>query len=798
MKKITLIAAASMLIGSAVPALAVPARRDVRTVTQPDGTTLRIKKVGDERCHFTLTEDGLLLVRESDGTYCYARANAAGLVESIGLKAVDPELRSVTPALAMRLDELDMSVMARSPRRIPQSGIGIDNTSFPSKGSPNVLILLVEYADYKFNLDDPRTYFEGMLNKPGFDMYGGTGSCKDYFMENSMGQFTPHFDIYGPVVLPQDRSYYGGNDMRGEDMHPEEMVIDAIKILDPDVDFSKYDNDGDGKLDNVYLIYAGQGEASNGPEESVWPHSWDLSKAGSEFEVDGVTVDHYACSNEWVDDRPDGIGTFVHEFSHVLGLPDLYCTNGVTADWTPDMYSVLDYGPYNNDGCTPPAYGLFERNALGWIDLDVIDDPMDCELEHVLKSNKGYLIPTSRTSEFFLLENRQQEGWDKYIPGHGMLIWHIDFNATQWANNTVNNNRNHQYVDIEEAGCRVGINESIQSSYTFPGNFRVTEFTDDTTPSMRSWSGERLGMPLTHIAENDGIITFLAGGGSSMAVAVPVPFGSDRIETGSDYFVAAWEPVANAVDYEVSVYAAGVGGIETASCDMGSDKTLSLPQGWTASSTDIYSSDTNYGVASPSMKLAKSGAYVLTPEFEGTVASISYWRKGQNTNGSELAVTGLVDNTWVPIFSEQPESGIGEVIEIADIPEGVRQVRFEYTKDRGNLAIDDIVVGIEVGDRVIDGYKDVSSAGQTSLRVDRLEAGCDTYRFKVRAVGENRTSRYSDLVTVKVEGLGVSGVTETGDAAEYFDMLGRRVLVPSVGDMLIERRGGKARKVVIR
>ncbi len=798
MNKFTRIAALSLLVGSALPALAVPALRHVRTVTQPDGTTLRIMKVGDERRHFTITEDGLLLAREADGTYCYARANAAGVLESTGLQAVDLEARSMTPAEAMKVSELDVRKMAHSPRRIPQTGVGLDQTTFPSKGTPNVLIVLVEYSDHKFNLPDPHAYFEGMLNEEGFSQYGGTGSCKDYFKENSMGQFVPHFDLYGPVTLPQKRSYYGGNDRYGDDAHPEEMVIDAIKILDPDVDFAKYDNDGDGKLDNVYVIYAGQGEASYGTDDTVWPHSWDLSAAGSDFVVDGVTVDHYACSNEWWSDRPDGIGTFVHEFSHVMGLPDLYSTDGsFGVDWTPDRYSVMDSGPYNNDGCTPPAYGLYERNSLGWTELDVIDGPLDCELKHVLTSNKGYIIPTSKNSEFFLLENRQQEGWDKYIPGHGMLIWHIDFNATQWANNTVNNTQRHQYVDIEEAGGRTGSGDAVQASYTFPGTFGVTSFTDDTTPSMKAWTGESLGLPVTEIMETDGVITFVVDGGGA-PLAIPVPFDAERIEKSDKHFVAAWEPVENAIDYELSVYAVGQGEPLVSTCDMGSGKSLTLADGWTSNSTEFYSTTSNYGAASPSLKFGSTGSYLLSPEFNGNVTSISYWRKGQATDGSELLISGLVGSEWVTISSEQPASGDSGVVTLDQIPEGVRQVKFGYTKSRGNLAIDDVVITTGVGDQILNDYIDLSTGAQTSMKVDKLKEGCDTYRFKVRARGEKRVTRYSESVTVTLATVGISEIEESRGGVEYFDMLGRKVTRAAAGDILIERRGSETRKVVVR
>lgn len=777
--------------------MAVPAKRDVRTVTQPDGSTLRIKKTGDERQHFTLTEDGMLLTRAADGTYCYARTDASGLLESTGIKATDPALRTFLPADALNIKDVNLNKVNNSPKRIPQTGMGLDQSSFPGKGSPNVLIILVEYLDFKFMTENPHDYFEEMLNKEGFDLYGGTGSCKDYFRDNSGGQFTPHFDMYGPVTLMKARSYYGRNDAYGTDMHAEQMCVDAIKILDPDVDFSKYDNDGDGILDNVYVIYAGQGEASYGSEDTVWPHSWTLTQAGIKLTVDGVDVNRYACSNEWQEDRPDGIGTFCHEFSHVMGLPDLYNTK-MMSDCTPDRYSVLDYGPYNNDGCTPPAYGLFERNALGWCEPEMIEGPIDGKLEHILDSNHGYIIPTSRDTEFFLLENRQQSGWDKYIPGHGMLIWHIDYNMSRWISNTVNNDYNHQYVDVEEAIGFYGTTDAIQEGYTFPGSANVTSFTDDTKPGMATWSGERLELPITEITETDGVIRFLVAGGGQEAIETPVPFKAEEIEKGESYFVAAWEPVENALDYEVSVYAINQGVALTSTCDMGTDKTLTLAEGWTSNTTDSYNTTSNYGEASPSLKFGTDSTWLLSPSFDGNVTEISFWRKGQNTTNSMLDVLGLVGDKWQTIYSDVPTAGKSGTILVTDIPAGVTQVKFLYTKAAGNLALDDVVIKTDKGDILLPDYTDCPTGGATTLRVDKLRDGCDTYAFKVRACGERRPSAYSDLVTVSLGANAIDGIDAETAAPEYYDMLGRRVMHPASGMILIRRHGSTAEKVVVR
>ncbi|MCM1004967.1 MAG: M6 family metalloprotease domain-containing protein [Prevotella sp.] len=793
----------SIMLAGSLSLFAVPAKREVQTVTQPDGSTLRIKKIGDEFRHFTLTEDDIILADAPDGGYCYGRLNNAGFVESTGVLAVDLSKRSFMPVEAMNFKEVDLKAVPLSPKKIPQTGVGLDKTTFPGKGSPNVLVILVEYKDYRFRTSDPLKYFDGMLNEEGFSQYGGTGSCSEYFKENSMGQFTPNFVCLGPVQLPNKRSYYGGNDYGGSDRAPEEMVIDAIKILDPDYDFSIFDNDGDGEIDNVYVIYAGQGEASYGDASTVWPHSWSLAEAGKSLMVDGVAVNHYGCSNEWEQTRPDGIGTFVHEFSHVMGLPDLYNTVSNTVNYTPESYSVLDYGPYNNNGCTPPAYGAYERNSLGWIDLEVIDEPMDGELEHILSSNKAYIIPTESKNEFFLLENRQQEGWDKYIPGHGMLVWHIDFNASVWANNVVNNNEYHQYVDLEEACGYNGTTEAVFAAYPFPGTKNVTSFTDDTTPSMKAWNGQGLNMPITDIAETDGVITFKAAGGDDglPKVKVPKPFADDQVEKSSSHFVAAWEPVENAIDYEVTAYATGAGEGYTLTNAMGADGVITLPEGWSATTSEKYTSNGNYGESAPSLKFNADAQYLLSPELEGEAISISYWRKGQSTNGkSSLDVMGLVGNSWVKLYSESlPTRDEAKVVEINNLPENVSQVKFIYNKQGGNLALDDVTIKVGASDEVLPDYNAVKTNGATSLRIDKLKEGITTYKYHVRAIGEFKQSAYSDKVSVKLSDTDSLTDVEMQDApVEYFDTLGRRVINPAPGQILICRQGNRVFKTIAR
>lgn len=438
-------------------------------------------------------------------------------------------------------------------------GPGLYDYSFPCTGKQKVLVILAEFQDVKFNSKnkapynkiDSKTYFTEMLNKKGFDTYGGTGSARDWFIDNSNGLFEPEFDVYGPVTLPQNVKYYGENDPknRDNDKRPHQMIIDACKALDGEIDFREYDRDGNGYVDNVYVFYAGYGEAdTEGQENTVWPHSWEISSAtapndfvsGNPLELDGVYIDRYACSNETCGivgisddgynyvygDRPDGIGTFVHEFSHVMGLPDLYSTEEEYESYkdvpfTPEEFSVMDYGPYNNDGLTPPNYSAYERYALDWMKPEMLASGTQ-SLENLADSNRAFIIKTEREQEFYLVENRQQTGWDKYLPGHGMFVWHVDFDQSVFVNNEVNNTKSHQYVDLVEAdniqdyptgedywGYYI-YPESTRTGDPFPGTKRVKSFGYNTTPSLRSWSGTNLGVELTDIAENSGVISFVS------------------------------------------------------------------------------------------------------------------------------------------------------------------------------------------------------------------------------------------------------------------------------------------------
>lgn len=805
---------------SSAAAMAVPARRDVRAVTQPDGALLNVRLVGDERNHFLLTTDNRLLLEE-EGIYYFARFDAQGRTVSTGIKAAETSLctqaqlaASVTVTDRKLSDCMRLREAAHA-RRLPQSGMGLFSGNFPRMGDINGLVILVEYQDVSFNTPDPLEYFDAMLNQDGFNRYRGTGCAAEYFRSNSHDMFRPHFDVLGPVKLSQNRRYYGGNDFFGQDKAPEEMVIEAVRALDDEVDFAKYDMDGDGYVDNVFIFYAGRGEASGGTAETVWPHSWNMSYGGKSITVDGKTVDRYACSNEWEGNSPDGVGTFIHEFSHVMGLPDLYDTNGIL-NCTPGTWSALDYGPYNNDGRTPPNYSAYERNAMGWIEPQLIDGPATIKLPSLASSNQCHLIQTSRQNEFFLIENRQNEGWDAYLPGHGMLIWHVDFNQQVFDNNTVNNNSRHQYVEIIKANSIA--NAYVASDYAgwaWPGNQGMTEWSAQTKPAQTSWDGSPLNLPFTNIEENDGYIFFDVDGG----MRVPTPVTNEVTNVGVDWFEATWQPVGEASDYFLTVFNISEGGMPmTITADMGDGRAVTLPEGWTASSTDAYTTTGNYGEASPSIKLGKNDAWLRTCDFEADIRSISFWVKGQQNEQSVLKIVGIdADDNESELLTFEPLKNTSEIKSLDNLPQGIRAIRFDYTKVTGNVAIDDIIIVTGGEITMLPGYEHRSTGDTTTHKVEGIPAGWNDIYYYVTATDGEVESRQSDwrsvtletnvIEAVKTNCFTVRGKTVTvnsSQAVQAYDITGRcvaqgkgTIILPESGVYIIYIEGQVA-KIVIR
>lgn len=471
----------------------------------------------------------------------------ATVEENVPLSTVHFPLHKAPPRKEIRHTSSQQQDYDFQPSTARASGEYI-MTEFPTMGEIKGIVILAAFADVpfsvsadsinkllskRFNADD---YSEEIHFDEYSNIYGKNldlevtipGSARDYFKTQSFGQFAPSFDVVGPVILDNNRAHYGANNSSGNDKNTAGMISDACEKANTLglVDFSNYDNDGDGIVDIVYVVYAGSDEAQTGIEEAIW------AKASSrQFTIsDSIKIGRYACSGELVIDLPvvAGIGTFVHEFSHVLGLPDFYNTNSNCNKLTMDMWSVMDYGMYNAEGFVPSAYTSFERYSLDWIPMHTLDQPATMSIGSTEDEGKGYRIFTSAidstaadTASFYVIENIRKEGWNRYAPNSGLLISEVTYNATAWKNNKVNTETSHRHLVVPANNWWKFPQSSGDKmpDYTPPlhlfGNTNH-EFTATSTPASITQFGVTMDKSLTDIRYDaaTGRTSFLFRGGN--------------------------------------------------------------------------------------------------------------------------------------------------------------------------------------------------------------------------------------------------------------------------------------------
>ncbi|MBO5185910.1 MAG: M6 family metalloprotease domain-containing protein [Prevotella sp.] len=575
-KQLTLTVMAAVTLSQT--AVAVPADPRPKLVRQADGSYITVVMAGDEHAHVTLTADGIpLYYNAATRNFEYARLSADGRFEGSGISAADARQRdSRAKAYIGTLDiaRIERAALATTMKNgtagnasqgAAGAGSGADKmqriklTDFPTTGKQKTLVVLVEFDDLAFTTTyNPHDFYTRMLNEEGFTYdNGATGSARDFYLASSNGLFDPEFVVVGPIKLEKSADYYGG-DYPGMDYYAHEMIVEACKAIDETVDFTQFDGDGDGYVDNIYCFYAGPGQAdSPGATLSIWPHSAELADRGVELACDGKRINHYACSNEVryhpTKKIPAGIGTFVHEFGHVLGLADHY-DSADSRTFTVGEWDTMATGSYNNDGNTPPVFSAFERAELGWLSYtDIAPDEAGVKtLADLKQANAAFRVTVpGNENEYFIFENRQQTGWDAFLPGHGMLVWHIDMDRDAWTNNTVNTIANHQRVDIVPAdGVR---NTGTRKADPFPGTDNIRQF------DMKAWDGSTL-LALDDVVERAETIRFAF---ANTGYKQPAPEAVSITETADSSFVMAWSEVPSAAYYIVNVSTTGADGTQT-------------------------------------------------------------------------------------------------------------------------------------------------------------------------------------------------------------------------------------------
>ena len=404
---------------------AIPAMPGLwRTLQLNDGSEVQAQLKGDEFCHYWRTADGRNYVKSGD---VYVEVSES----AISIRA--RSFRSARQASAMS-------------RRV---AIG-ERTHYT--GKKKGLVILVDFKDVKFKSSNTLAKYKNILNKEGYTTSEGfKGSVADYFKAQSSGQFEVEFDVYGPVQLANNEKYYGGNDANGSDTRPEAMIVEACKAIDNQVNYRDYDWDGDDEVDEVYVLYAGKGEATGGSDDTIWPHMYYLKLSGINLFLDKVRINTYACSNELTSlGKIEGIGGICHEFSHCLGYADLYDTASGTVG-SLQAYDIMDSGSFNGNGFVPAGFSAYEKWMAGWLELTVLSDHSVTvsNLKPVSEGGGAYIIYNDgHPDEYYILENRQQTNWDKYLPGRGLMITHVDYDPQLWYLNVPNSvlTSNSKYV----------------------------------------------------------------------------------------------------------------------------------------------------------------------------------------------------------------------------------------------------------------------------------------------------------------------------------------------------------------
>ena len=515
-KSIILLAVSAIMC---IQALANPAIRGSVQMPQPDGTLVKISLQGDEFYSFNTTVDGYTVLLNDAGAYVYAQREGKKLVPT-GVLAHDEGQRSAAElallgTLTKRMTDKEAVEEAHMRRAARNAMLRVDLSNFDFDNFRG-LVILIDFADRKFESEDPQAFYTQMFSTEGLTGWHDPhtnrdvtcpGSVRDYFNDQSNGAFNPPFDVYGPYTSAK----------KANQCYSQSRSIfkAALKEANNDIDFSKYDNNGDGRVDMVFFLVAGYSAAANGRESGyLWPHASNFTY--DYINYDSKWFDRYASSTElygW-ESTPssvvvEGIGTVCHEFSHVLGLPDFYDTdyddNGGESHH-PGGWDIMAGGSDYNYGRTPAGYTFYERYALGWARPKTINGEGNFSLEAVNKSREGYILRTPVNNEFFTIENRQKTGWDAYIPGHGMIVTRVDStNLTVWSNNQVNCNPAHNYFELLRAG---NTTSGDLGSDPFPGTTGNPMLTNETTPNLKTWSGKPNAYNIVGINEKSGIINF--------------------------------------------------------------------------------------------------------------------------------------------------------------------------------------------------------------------------------------------------------------------------------------------------
>ena len=840
-KRFLTIAAMFMLAASA---FAVPAKRVKRQVQQPDGSVLTVMLRGDENFHYTSTEDGQPLVQRADGAYCYATLDSNGKLTASAQVAHDVESRGAAElsflnyytAESQKVRSLGMERAkqrnARRMARLANRGV-VDASGKPVRrvmagatggegigvtGKRKGLVILVNFKDKKMQSKHTQAEWNDYFNKVGYNKYGNNGSVHDYFYAQSYGKLDLEFDVIGPVTVSKNMASYGANDAQGNDIDPAGMIKEACELAyaKEKMDMSQYDWDGDGAVDQVYVIYAGYGEAAGGEKNTIWPHEWDIEGGGYSLVLGGQRIRTYACSSELNGGNGtdiSGIGTACHEFSHCMGIPDFYDTAGGGC-FGMDAWDLMDYGSYGGDGYEPTGYNTYEKWVSGWIEPTILTEP--CYIKNMKPLSDApeacVVFNEANKNEYYIFENRQLKGTDVALPNHGMLVIHVDYDQKVWFDNEVNNTSNHQRFTVVPADNKL-TSETVTGD-TYPGTTKSTELTDTSKPAATLFNANSdgrkfLGKPVTEITEKDGLISFTFMGGVNLDA--PQPKVMNMTATS---FTGGWNAVDGAESYTVELREkSNLPSVDEAvklSEDLSKWGEKLAVEGTIDISADLDSKMQNKGWTGDKVFECPGCAKIGTAKKQGNLTSplitdnssasvtVRLSASAYGKDATDITVS-LLDNDDATI-AEQTIKMDGMmatiVLDNADMKDYKVMVQ---PKKRGYIYF----VGIYDGNYSAEDFQSMNVAPKTAMKAaaqrftgikttsykfDKLTAGT-TYQWRVCAVAGDAMSKWSAWQTADLSTWsGINGVTENltqlaaGDLVKVYSSVGTALGTMTYGD----------------
>lgn len=804
MKKYTFLL---LLLLIAAVTYAAPARRVSKKVKQSDGTELTVMLSGDESLHYYSTIDGKPLIREANGDFSYATFTPEGQFVSTECLAHDAEHRTLFEKnLVASIDYEGMMVSLNSAHKARSAKFRAAaqkaGSQIASEGDVNVAVVLVQFKDVKFTYT--KEDINNVLNTEGYKLENPfaecVGSARDYFIAQSDGKFRPNFMVTDIITLDNDMSYYGGNDANGDDKKPSYAVKEGIQKADATFDFSKCDNNGDGEVEFVYCIYAGYSESYGADENTIWPHQWELGAQVGTVTVDGVKCNTYACSGELVyseEYEPKigkvlaGIGLICHEFSHCLGLHDIYDTTYESGNWGMDYWDVMDQGNYAAEGYVPVGYSAYQRDFCGWRDLVVLDKKGDYSMKPLTQGGTAYkVVNDANPNEYYILENRKQEVWDTYLFNSGMLVIHVDYNKSAWNNNTINTTKNHPRYTLIPADGKLDVYGEVSAQQfvaslkgdVWPGTSGNTELTNTSVPAAKVYTGGYMNKPIRCIKYTDGIISFNFMGGSFVA-----PVVSQATDVTETSFIANWEAVEGAEEYNVELYkvteaADGSGDAATLLSEdfVGCTKTntdisatiddCTATSGWTGKY--VYSEGGVLRVGS-----SKNAGTLSTPIFNATgEVSLSFSAALYNSTDTGVKLTvSMKDATGATLASKDVEPAAAmEVYTLAAEVNGEFHVEFTTSASSGKkrVNVDNITLSatLSFSSECVESV----STNELSYKFAGLKAGAK-YRYRVQAKDAYGASAFSDYMDVQMTPTSIDGIAVEDSTVEVYTLGGVKV-----------------------